>query len=221
MQAIRVLSRAELEALAREAYQARYREAPKPETRNADALVQLGEPRRLIWRGRRLYVPPLPYRLGARLLTVRMAIDAGESGPRTLALAARLARQAVRPATLRVRLALWARGNPFRPLTRIDALQLLDTLLHVPDAAPPPPPTTRVVLDCVDSLMEFVLAFPALCHRGEPISWAHYVYGLRHLARSRAREDLRGALAGRIAQTPDKEAWSRWTAEQASAAGWG
>lgn len=60
---------------------------------------------------------------------------------------------------------------------------------------------------------------------GEPISWRHFVYGTRHLARHYARESLRLAgvrmsTATGMGSTP-KNAREVWIKRMTVAAGWG
>lgn len=63
--------------------------------------------------------------------------------------------------------------------------------------------------------------FPAWVEGGEPLSWRHYVAGLRHLARARARESLRAMGAMRIAQADPKEPVPmQWQRDMVTAAGW-
>ncbi|MFW6079798.1 MAG: hypothetical protein ACODAE_09260 [Gemmatimonadota bacterium] len=55
--------------------------------------------------------------------------------------------------------------------------------------------------DRADDLAAFVLSFPSWTGGdGLPLSWRHYVVGLRHLARRDARDRLRTATAVRAAQ---------------------
>lgn len=57
---------------------------------------------------------------------------------------------------------------------------------------------------------------------GEPRSWRHFVAGLRHLARARARESLRLASSISVTQMGEKQKHlsQAWFREQTAAAGW-
>jgi hypothetical protein len=52
-----------------------------------------------------------------------------------------------------------------------------------------------------------------------PLSWPHYVVGLRHLDRARARESLMHASATRVAQAEAKH-WRAWYRDTSHHAGW-
>lgn len=57
---------------------------------------------------------------------------------------------------------------------------------------------------------------------GEPLSWQHFVYGMTHLARDRARESLRLATASQMGSGfMGKDGVRTWFEQQKRAAGWG
>jgi hypothetical protein len=53
---------------------------------------------------------------------------------------------------------------------------------------------------------------------GWPLSWRHYVYGMAHLNRDRARESLRIASAAGVPHMKEEDA-RRWFRAQSAAAG--
>jgi hypothetical protein len=62
----------------------------------------------------------------------------------------------------------------------------------------------------LDELLIFVTYRPAWVGRdGFPLSWQHYVYGLRHIARENMRHQLWMAQAYRMARV-EKEDWNTW-----------
>jgi hypothetical protein len=120
----------------------------------------------------------------------------------------------------------WQRRGWLRVFERTDAKSLddLDLLLRglvaIPDGSSEmDPPKRRVTHDYMDALSEFARVFPAWMKDGYPLSWAHYQYGHRHLARAYAREDLRRAVASRAGQT-DSKGFKEHLAELRPAAGW-
>jgi len=44
---------------------------------------------------------------------------------------------------------------------------------------------------------------------GFPLSWQHYIYGLRHIAREQLRQQMLWAQAARMSRT-EKEDWNIW-----------
>jgi hypothetical protein len=57
----------------------------------------------------------------------------------------------------------------------------------------------------MDDVATFAAALPAWCHRegseaGLPLTWRHFVYGMRHLGRAHTRTLLDRAQAARIGQ---------------------
>ena len=73
----------------------------------------------------------------------------------------------------------------------------------------------------IDMAAAFALAFPAWTGPdGNPRTWQHFVYGMRHLARHRARQDLHTAEAVRMAQVTAKHDYQAWHQAKARAAGW-
>ena len=221
------LSRAELEAFAREQYAQQFGRPAPPKVRNAQALVALGEHRPLRWRGHAYRVPPLPFRDGARLLVVSQVLAAeyeeagGDVWAEVFELAApsrALARARIMCGDL-VQRRRFSR-NPFRNATPAEVRDLIAFFLAVPDETPSLRAKGAQTVDLLDGLLEFMRVYPALVNSdGLPVSWQHYQYGLRSLGRCVARESLRFAQAMRMAQT-DKESFKGWAAEQASAAGW-
>jgi hypothetical protein len=51
-----------------------------------------------------------------------------------------------------------------------------------------------------------------------PLSWAHYVVGMRQLVPAAARESLRGAISARMAKAKADD-WRGWLREMRFAAG--
>ena len=73
----------------------------------------------------------------------------------------------------------------------------------------------RTRLNLIDGLYEFQRAFGR-----SPRSWRDYSYGMGHLARASARESIRMARAGRMAQAAKPEDWRDWSQEQRFYADW-
>ena len=137
------LSRAELEAFAREQYAQQFGRPAPPKVRNAQALVALGEHRPLRWRGHAYRVPPLPFRDGARLLVVSQVLAAeyeeagGDVWAEVFELAApsrALARARIMCGDL-VQRRRFSR-NPFRNATPAEVRDLIAFFLAVPDETP-------------------------------------------------------------------------------------
>ncbi len=202
MAVLRRVPQEELERFAREEYVRRYAAVPKPKPLNVEALVSLGAPRLLRWSGLQFRAPPLSFALGKRILVCVNAL--------------RELREARAPEPVRwiaardtatvLRRALWPRWSRWAIRGTPDEVEhLANWLLDVPDDTALPPIEVAVRMDFVDTLAAFVREFPAwVGTNGDPISWAHYQYGLRHLVRARHREDLRAALTARIAQADPK-----------------
>jgi hypothetical protein len=71
----------------------------------------------------------------------------------------------------------------------------------------------------VDNLAEFAAAFPAWTGRdGFPLSWLHYLIGMRRLTVAAARDSLRIGTAFAMSQAK-REEWRRWLRETRAAAG--
>lgn len=75
--------------------------------------------------------------------------------------------------------------------------------------------TQKVRVNFADGLYEFEMAFGRA-----PRSWMDYHHGMAHLARATARESVRQASAGRLAQAQPDD-WKRWLTEQRTHADWG
>jgi hypothetical protein len=93
----------------------------------------------------------------------------------------------------------------------------------VPDEIPRPAPLTEgppPPIDFVDLLCDFAHAYPGwLRPDGRPLSWRHFIHGLAHLDRARARLSMRIAGAVAIARTSDEAAATDWWQRQRAAAG--
>lgn len=64
--------------------------------------------------------------------------------------------------------------------------------------------------DVLDELQIFITYRPAwVDKKGWPLSWQHYIYGLRHIARERLREQVWIAQAMRMSRTPGPN-WDEW-----------
>jgi hypothetical protein len=62
----------------------------------------------------------------------------------------------------------------------------------------------------LDELQIFITYRPAWVNtEGWPLSWQHYIYGLRHIARESMRHQLWSAQAMRMARG-QKEDWDTW-----------
>lgn len=220
------LSRAQVEQVAREEYQRQFAQAAPPKVRNAQALVALTEHRALRWRGHVYTVPPVPFREGARLHIIAQSLREAEdlSGEDVMVVraAAVMSVRAIMPRIARRR--GWRRllpTNPFRRAHIGEVLQLVAWTLEVPDQSPDNPSGGKPpTIDLIDGVMDFARTFPGLLNaEGLPVSWAMYVYGMRHLGRAVARDTLRYAQAMRVGQA-DKEAWKEFSISMRSASGW-
>ena len=212
-------------AVERAKYLRLLKEAPEPVVINIDAVLAIGQSREFAWGARKLRAPPLSYAQGIRLLVAANALRDlrdKQAPPKVvqaaLTLAATLIRQTVKPRH-------WWHGLRWsRAFTQDDAESiegLLRWLTDIPDQSAPPKPATRqVTVDLMDVLAEFARDFPAWVGAdGFPRSWAHYLYGLRHMSRAVAREDLRHSAAARASQYETKD-YNEFAREMRQAAGW-
>lgn len=222
----------ELEAIARERYRERYapESVPEPRVVNADAVIQYAPPRKFEVGGIGLRAPPLSFQNGVRLLVAANAIrdirTADPPAPPEFFPAAReqavgFIGQCVTPISPFRRF----RGAWLRPFYLMEAEDLelfLRFLVYLPDNGPSGPPSDKpVTVDLIDQAKAITAKWPACADaNGLPRLWADYIYGSRHLARARAREDLRMATMFRIAQGADKHEWKSFLADEQSAAGW-
>jgi hypothetical protein len=197
---------AETLAAHREFYGARKSAAP-PEVRNAQALAALGEHRALRWRGHTYRVPPVPFTAGWQLYVTAQVLT-GEYPARERDAALRVGRKVAGSLVERRRF----RPNPFRNASADEVAALIEFFLHTPDDTPQYEQADQRarVVDMLDGFHEFAHVFPALMRDALPASWSHYQYGLRYLRRIRARDEIRMAQAGRLAQA-DLPAWRRYT----------
>lgn len=200
------------------------KDAPEPVVINLDAVLTIGQSREVQWGAIKLHAPPLSFVLGARLYVSANALrDLREkkAPPQSIKAAqhvvAALLRQAVKPARSIDRLRCW--WCVFLKDTPEELESLIHWLLHVPDEAGYVPPKQKVTIDFMDNVMTFAKAFPSCMKDGWPLSWAHYQYGMRHLGRAWAREELRTASATRMAQTEVKD-FKPYVIETRAAAGW-
>lgn len=215
---------------------------PEPKLVNLDAVIAFSPPtpRRFVEGGIGFRAPPLSYPAGIRLLAVRAALrdllKAGEAAPTQFVEAVRgtvirLIARSIRPGLLRRLRGGWLRV--FRVMETEELEALLTYLIYVPDASlPPPEPKEPVTVDLMDALTAFVQSCPGWTVTpfrwrfwrprapAIPVSWAAYIHGCRHLARLRAREDLRMTRAFRIAQGADETEFAKWKAEEIQYAGW-
>lgn len=200
------------------------KQAPEPLVINIPVVLGFDQPREFQWGGVGLRAPPLSYRLGLRLMVAANALRElrTQKAPASqvagvLRSTSSLLREAVHPIKCRHWLT-WRRAFRRDDPEAVEGLccWLVDVL---DEAAPPPPPKETVTVDLVDRLAEFCRVFPAWVTNGVPRSWAHYQFGLRHLARQAAREDLRNAIATRAGQA-DPKGFKEYSAEVRAAAGW-
>lgn len=218
-----------LEAHARAEYARKYASVPQPRLVNVDTPLQFTAPRRFVCGGVGYRAPPLTYRQGLQLLITANALkDLQDSKvPADMLEAARhraalLIRSIVVPRRRLSRLFYRLTRNPFRGLGASTLEKLLRGLTAVPDEAPRTsvPSLNRVTVDFMDAAANFARELPAWCGAdGLPRSWAHYLYGLRHLERARARIDLRSAVAARAAKT-DARNFREYLADEQNVAGW-
>lgn len=200
------------------------KDVPEPVVINLDAVLSLGQSREVQWGAIKLHAPPLSFPLGARLYVSDHALrDLREHAapPSSLKAAqsvvAALLRQAVRPVRALDRVRCW--WCVFLRDTPEELSGLLRWLLYVPDEAAYVPPTRAVTIDFMDNVAAFSRAFPDWMQDGWPLSWAHYQYGMRHLARVWAREELRTSSATRMAQAEAKD-FKPYLIDMQQAAGW-
>jgi hypothetical protein len=222
---MRIIPRAVLEAAAHEAYVRHFANVPAPKILNLEALLAFGLPRKLHWASVEYDVPPLGFREGMQLHVTAIALrDLRRQGAppdrvrSMVRLARHLMRSVVRPSRgWRRRCWSWL-AVPVRNASEME--QLCYWLLDVPDEIPVAPPADAITVDIVDQIANFAREFGAWCGPdGLPLSWAHYCYGLKHVHRSYARQDLRHAIAGRAAQA-DQKSFREWSMESRAAAGW-
>ena len=218
---------AEVEQLAKAQYRQKFEQAPAPTVINVEPLVALHAPRAFQWDGIGYRVPPVSYPAGVRCLVAANAIHERRVAcvspavmRPVLRTAARVIRGVIRPASAFVAIVHALRRCPFTHGDPAAVEGLLRWLIDAPDQSPVIIPTEAVTVDLVDGLASFTRAFPAwIGADGWPLSYAHYLYGTRHLGRLAAREDLRQATATRMAGA-DKDGWKPWADELRSAAGW-
>ena len=200
------------------------KESPEPVIINLDAVLTIGQSREFQWGAIKLHAPPLPFPLGARLFVAANALrDLRENQASDLSIkaaqsvVAALLRKAVKPSRSLDRLRCWSCAFTKDDPEAIEGL--IRWLLMVPDEASYTPPDRKVTIDFMDNVAAFGKAFPAWMKDGWPMSWAHYQYGMRHLGRAWAREELRLASANRMAQAEQKH-FKPYVAETQQAAGW-
>ena len=214
----------EIEAAVRKERVRLLKDVPEPVIINLDAVLTIGQSRELQWGAIKLHAPPLSFPLGARLFVSANALRElreKEAPPQSIKAAqsvvAALLRQAVKPARKIDHLRCWS--CVFLKDSAEDIEGLCRWLLSVPDGAGYPMPDKQITIDFMDNVAGFAKAFPAWMRDGWPMSWAHYQYGMRHLSRAWAREELRMAAASRMAQTEAKD-FKPYVTETQRAAGW-
>jgi hypothetical protein len=216
---------AELEAEAKQRYKEHFAAVPPPKIVNLDTLIHFGHPRTFEFGGVGYRAPPLGFAAGYRIMVAANALRdlrEGDAPAPTRRSAARVAASLVVPTLSPI---WWRFGWRIRLrrvlLANLDAAEdLLWFLQYVPDDGAVVPPSTQVTIDCMDGLADFVRSFPRwVGPDGQPLTWSHYVYGMRHLGRARSREDLRHTSAVRMAGA-DKKDYTPWHAELRAAAGW-
>ena len=110
--------------------------------------------------------------------------------------------------------------NPFRDMSAEEAAAHIESLLDIPDDSLRPKGKKPSEVDMMDGLLEVVRHFPSwIGADGWPLSWSHYQYALRHLARIEARDVLGVAVASRTAFNADKDGWQRFERELNAVAG--
>lgn len=227
---MKVTPHAKLEEYAREEYRRHFASIPEPVPVNIEAVVAFNKPRVIPWGALRYRMRPLSYAQGFNLQVAANAIRtrrlAGESTEDQRRAALRLIRPLLHPT------------NPLRRFKRVPYFaapdfaieRLIGAMIYVPDDGAVAPPSRPMRVDLMDEMATFAHQLPAWCEpayrwlfrnprAGQPLSWAHYVYGSRHLSRDLARADLRMAVAMRMAQA-DKDGWKLYETEQRSAANW-
>jgi hypothetical protein len=200
---------------------------PEPRFLNARASLTLDAPRSLVWGGVGYWSPPLGFEDGHRLLAVSSyladAIRQEHAGAvrSAVQIAAPLLHRALRRSTppfwrvvRRIRESA-AAARAFLHDDPQDVLHLMRWLLHVEDESPATPPDRQITVDLIDNRYAFEDTFKRV-----PRSWKDYVYGMHHVARKSAREDLRRAVATRIAVNGDKDGWRDYEREMRTAARW-
>jgi hypothetical protein len=224
---MRITPFAVLEQHARDEFARRFRDQPEPRFLNVRATLQLDAPRSLVWGGVGYWAPPLGFEDGLRLLAVSSYLADALRQDHAAGI-----RTAVQTATPLLRKVLRRRPPPmWRVFARVrDAaaaqraflhddpealLHLMRWLMQVEDEAPTVPPGKRVTVDLIANRYVFEDAL-----KREPRSWKDYVYGMHHVARKAAQEDLRTAVAVRIGVNADKKGWQDYEREQRPAAGW-
>lgn len=221
---------AELEAFARAEYKRAWAKVPPPKVVNVAAVLAFNAPREFQWGGVGYRAPPLSFAAGVRLQVAANAlrdVREAQAPPEVVRAVVRTAARLIvhampprrRPRWLLRRAlaaALWA-------ASLADLEGLARWLLHVPDAGAAAPPSDKpITVDLMDNLVDYARQMPSTwldSTTGFPKSWAHYQYGVRHLARAAARTDLRLATATRLGQV-DQKSWRDYSTDQRAAAGW-
>jgi hypothetical protein len=205
----------ELEEHARREYKRKFGRVPEPRVINARALASLDAPRSFIWGGIGYWCPPLSYESGFRLLIAANALRdlrgrSGDQSRRVAITAARLIRRSVRS-----RRPWWRLTRAFfrDPPEELEAL--IRWLLYVEDESTIVPSDRAVTVDLVDNRYAFEAEY-----KRRPVTWADYVYGLRHIGRAATRSDLRMAIAYRVGANADKRGWEDFDREARAMAGW-
>ena len=209
---MKITPRAVLDGHARAEYQRKFGDVAPVKVRNARAPLALGEHRALMWRGHKYRVAPVSWRDGFSLLVVREVLEGDPTEEAELR--AVLSGRRVLASLMRRRFYM---PSP-RAATREEVYLLAGHMIALPDESPQLP-AGRGTVDLLDGLATFVHTLPAWCGPdGLPLSWAHYVYGLRYTGRLAARELLRSAQAARIAQDPEGKEFKAFSREVGSLA---
>jgi hypothetical protein len=216
-----------LEQHARKEYARRYASVPEPKYINARAEIQLDAPRSLVWGGVGYWAPPLSYEHGQRLFAVSSFLaDALKQGHAHATRSAveiaiplfhqvlRRRRPPVRHVIARIREAAAAQ-RAFLHDDPQELLHLMRWLLYVEDESPLTPSEQRVTVDLIDNRYAFEGHY-----KRPPRSWKDYVYGMHHIARQQAREDLRAAVAARVGVNSDEKGWLKHERALRETAGW-
>lgn len=219
-----------LEAHARQAYRTAMRNQPTVKVVNAEAVVELLTPRVLELGGVSYRAPPVPFEVGLRLHIATLAFDDRRQAPEATLRAthdtvARFFASTLEPVS-RWR-APWHRRHLRRFLLATlpsEMLLLARWVLDLADDHPLPPATGRGVRrhDFLDHLVQCAAACPALMDpsTGLPRTWQAYLAVARYLARQRAREDLRLALAVRHGVNANAKQFTHYAHDEGSLAGW-
>jgi hypothetical protein len=236
---MRITPHAELEAYARQQYRKYAKRLALAAARsvplNVEAVTLLNKPRELPYGKVSYRAPPLTFRQGFDLMVAANALRArriaNQPTDEARSIAVRLIRPVFFPKSRVLRLLLPAR---WMNVPDIGIETIIYALLFLPDDGAVAPPSKPIRSDLMDAVATFAQQLPAWCvpewrywffgwrknrDAGLPLSWAHYVYGMSHIARKLARDDLRAATAARRAWA-DKQAWKTFESEQRSAAGW-